>query len=152
MAVQLLTMALLGCRCVICQMRYKRGDQQIKLPCKHVYHSECISKWLSINKVGKWFHKSWLFFRILGLQYSCPWLIFIYCVFARFAQFATQRYLAMNQGVNASNRKNGWKNCVVLCSINFIYIFFPIVTSFFVFVFLQVCGGRGGGVYTTWAC
>ncbi|KAG2671567.1 hypothetical protein I3760_13G004000 [Carya illinoinensis] len=38
-------------RCVICQMRYKRGDQQIKLPCKHVYHSECISKWLSINKI-----------------------------------------------------------------------------------------------------
>ncbi|XP_040991163.1 E3 ubiquitin-protein ligase BIG BROTHER-like isoform X3 [Juglans microcarpa x Juglans regia] len=38
-------------RCVICQMRYKRGDRQIKLPCKHVYHSECISKWLSINKI-----------------------------------------------------------------------------------------------------
>ncbi|KAJ4711633.1 E3 ubiquitin ligase BIG BROTHER like [Melia azedarach] len=39
-----------GERCVICQMRYKRGDRQIKLPCKHVYHSECISKWLGINK------------------------------------------------------------------------------------------------------
>ncbi|PON81354.1 43kDa postsynaptic protein [Trema orientale] len=40
-----------GERCVICQMRYKRGDRQMKLPCKHVYHNECISKWLSINKV-----------------------------------------------------------------------------------------------------
>ncbi|KAG8646316.1 E3 ubiquitin-protein ligase BIG BROTHER isoform X2 [Manihot esculenta] len=40
-----------GERCVICQMRYKRGDKQMKLPCKHVYHSECITKWLSINKV-----------------------------------------------------------------------------------------------------
>ncbi|KAL5543399.1 hypothetical protein UlMin_007183 [Ulmus minor] len=38
-------------RCVICQMRYKIGDRQMKLPCKHAYHSECISKWLSINKV-----------------------------------------------------------------------------------------------------
>ncbi|KAM7265597.1 hypothetical protein ACFE04_003280 [Oxalis oulophora] len=40
-----------GERCVICQMRYKIGNQQTKLPCNHVYHSECISKWLSINKV-----------------------------------------------------------------------------------------------------
>ncbi|KAK8486016.1 hypothetical protein V6N11_032994 [Hibiscus sabdariffa] len=38
-------------RCVICQMRYKIGERQMKLPCKHVYHSECIMKWLSINKV-----------------------------------------------------------------------------------------------------
>lgn len=38
-------------RCVVCQMRYKRGDRQIKLPCKHVYHSECITKWLSISKI-----------------------------------------------------------------------------------------------------
>ncbi|XP_027908840.1 E3 ubiquitin-protein ligase BIG BROTHER-like isoform X2 [Vigna unguiculata] len=39
-----------GKRCVICQMTYRRGDQQMKLPCSHVYHSECITKWLSINK------------------------------------------------------------------------------------------------------
>ncbi|KAJ6905351.1 hypothetical protein NC652_023181 [Populus alba x Populus x berolinensis] len=39
-----------GERCVICQMKYKRGDKQIKLLCKHVYHSECIAKWLGINK------------------------------------------------------------------------------------------------------
>ncbi|PIN18765.1 Anaphase-promoting complex (APC), subunit 11 [Handroanthus impetiginosus] len=38
-----------GDRCVICQMRYKRGDRQINLPCKHAYHTDCGSKWLSIN-------------------------------------------------------------------------------------------------------
>ncbi|XP_042026995.1 E3 ubiquitin-protein ligase BIG BROTHER-like isoform X2 [Salvia splendens] len=38
-------------RCVICQMRYKRGDRQINLPCKHAYHTHCGSKWLSINKI-----------------------------------------------------------------------------------------------------
>jgi len=48
-------------RCVVCQMRYKRGDRQIKLPCKHVYHSECITKWLSISKVSSAFIKAELF-------------------------------------------------------------------------------------------
>ncbi|PIA48516.1 hypothetical protein AQUCO_01400832v1 [Aquilegia coerulea] len=37
-------------RCVICQMKYKRGERQITLPCKHVYHTDCGTKWLSINK------------------------------------------------------------------------------------------------------
>ncbi|XP_022754060.1 E3 ubiquitin ligase BIG BROTHER-like isoform X2 [Durio zibethinus] len=37
-------------RCVICQMEYKRGERQITLPCKHVYHSGCGNRWLSINK------------------------------------------------------------------------------------------------------
>lgn len=37
-------------RCVICLVTYKIGDQQITLPCKHVYHKKCGSKWLSINK------------------------------------------------------------------------------------------------------
>lgn len=37
-------------RCVICQLEYKRGDKQITLPCKHVYHTNCGSRWLSINK------------------------------------------------------------------------------------------------------
>ncbi|CAF1841700.1 unnamed protein product [Brassica oleracea] len=40
-----------GDRCVICQLKYKIGEKQMNLPCKHVYHSECISKWLNINKV-----------------------------------------------------------------------------------------------------
>ncbi|XAR60389.1 hypothetical protein NMG60_11033742 [Bertholletia excelsa] len=37
-------------RCVICQMEYKRGERQIVLPCKHVYHNDCGARWLSINK------------------------------------------------------------------------------------------------------
>ncbi|XP_047324915.1 E3 ubiquitin-protein ligase BIG BROTHER-like [Impatiens glandulifera] len=37
-------------RCVICQMEYKRGERQMTLPCKHVYHVDCGSKWLSVNK------------------------------------------------------------------------------------------------------
>ncbi|KAL5719623.1 RING-type E3 ubiquitin transferase [Ranunculus cassubicifolius] len=37
-------------RCVICQMKYKRGEKQITLPCKHAYHTDCGTKWLSINK------------------------------------------------------------------------------------------------------
>ncbi|XP_038880080.1 E3 ubiquitin-protein ligase BIG BROTHER-like isoform X2 [Benincasa hispida] len=39
-----------GERCVICQMEYKRGDRRITLPCKHIYHAGCGTKWLSINK------------------------------------------------------------------------------------------------------
>ncbi|KAI4323395.1 hypothetical protein L6164_023007 [Bauhinia variegata] len=39
-----------GKRCVVCQMTYRRGDRRMKLPCSHVYHGECITKWLSINK------------------------------------------------------------------------------------------------------
>ncbi|KAL4591464.1 hypothetical protein LXL04_004430 [Taraxacum kok-saghyz] len=37
-------------RCVICQMEYKRGERQVTLPCKHIYHAGCGSQWLSINK------------------------------------------------------------------------------------------------------
>ena len=31
-------------RCVIYQMRCKRGERQMKLSYKHIYHSECITK------------------------------------------------------------------------------------------------------------
>lgn len=58
-------------RCVICQMTYRRGDQQMKLPCSHVYHGECITKWLSINKV--YIFKS-IFFFWSSLEY-----VFIFC-------------------------------------------------------------------------
>ncbi|KAM6596735.1 hypothetical protein CsatA_007259 [Cannabis sativa] len=37
-------------RCVICQMEYKRGNRRMTLPCKHVYHASCGTRWLSINK------------------------------------------------------------------------------------------------------
>ncbi|KAK9984046.1 hypothetical protein SO802_033571 [Lithocarpus litseifolius] len=56
-------------RCVVFQMRYKRGDRQIKLMCKHVYHSECITKWLSISKVRKG-EGTGLSTRNYGLGYS----------------------------------------------------------------------------------
>ncbi|KAK8943850.1 E3 ubiquitin ligase BIG BROTHER [Platanthera guangdongensis] len=36
--------------CVICQMEYKRGERQMTLPCQHVYHSGCVSRWLTLNK------------------------------------------------------------------------------------------------------
>ncbi|KAJ8635449.1 hypothetical protein MRB53_009716 [Persea americana] len=39
-----------GERCVICQMAYRRGDRQMTLPCKHIYHANCVSRWLGINK------------------------------------------------------------------------------------------------------
>ncbi|KAA8520251.1 hypothetical protein F0562_014507 [Nyssa sinensis] len=39
-----------GERCVICLMRYKRGDWKVNLPCKHFYHTECGTKWLRINR------------------------------------------------------------------------------------------------------
>ncbi|KAL6516283.1 hypothetical protein OROGR_019588 [Orobanche gracilis] len=39
-----------GERCVICQMEYKRGDKRMTLPCKHIYHTGCGRRWLSINK------------------------------------------------------------------------------------------------------
>lgn len=41
-----------GNRCVICQMEYRRGNLQMTLPCKHVYHASCVTRWLSINKVS----------------------------------------------------------------------------------------------------
>ncbi|KAL5679355.1 hypothetical protein ACJX0J_005740, partial [Zea mays] len=37
-------------RCVICQMEYRRGNLQMTLPCKHVYHASCVTRWLGINK------------------------------------------------------------------------------------------------------
>jgi hypothetical protein len=33
-------------------MEYRRGDLQMALPCKHVYHASCVTRWLSINKVS----------------------------------------------------------------------------------------------------
>lgn len=54
-------------RCVICQMEYRRGNLQMTLPCKHVYHASCVTRWLSINKVSKQNN-----LHILGLLFICP--------------------------------------------------------------------------------
>ncbi|KAK6162969.1 hypothetical protein DH2020_002810 [Rehmannia glutinosa] len=58
-------------RCVICQMRYKRGDRQINLPCKHAYHTD----------------------------YAAPSGL----ASTRHVQFATLRYLVMNQAIDYTN-------------------------------------------------
>ncbi|XP_073100503.1 E3 ubiquitin ligase BIG BROTHER-related isoform X1 [Elaeis guineensis] len=37
-------------QCVICRLEYEDGESLVMLSCKHTYHSECINKWLQINK------------------------------------------------------------------------------------------------------
>ncbi|XP_071929528.1 E3 ubiquitin ligase BIG BROTHER-related isoform X4 [Coffea arabica] len=36
--------------CVICCSEYKSGARLTTLPCAHQYHSECITRWLKLNK------------------------------------------------------------------------------------------------------
>ncbi|KAG0459040.1 hypothetical protein HPP92_022168 [Vanilla planifolia] len=38
-------------QCVICRLDYEDSDVVVILSCKHMYHTECINKWLQINKV-----------------------------------------------------------------------------------------------------
>ncbi|PIA31123.1 hypothetical protein AQUCO_05200012v1 [Aquilegia coerulea] len=38
-------------QCVICQFEYEEEEPVVALGCQHAYHSECISKWLEMNKV-----------------------------------------------------------------------------------------------------
>ncbi|ONM56820.1 Protein binding protein [Zea mays] len=38
-------------QCVICRVELEEGESLIALPCKHLYHPECINQWLQINKV-----------------------------------------------------------------------------------------------------
>ncbi|CAK7346944.1 unnamed protein product [Dovyalis caffra] len=38
-------------RCVVCQMEYEEDESLVALSCDHPYHSECITKWLQINKI-----------------------------------------------------------------------------------------------------
>ncbi|XP_058104792.1 E3 ubiquitin ligase BIG BROTHER-related-like [Magnolia sinica] len=38
------------CKCVICYTAYKNRDILMALPCQHQYHSDCISRWLKLNK------------------------------------------------------------------------------------------------------
>ncbi|EYU35575.1 hypothetical protein MIMGU_mgv1a010240mg [Erythranthe guttata] len=40
-----------GDSCVICRLDYEDDDNLTVLSCKHLYHPECISNWLNINKV-----------------------------------------------------------------------------------------------------
>ncbi|KAJ6807506.1 E3 ubiquitin ligase BIG BROTHER-related [Iris pallida] len=38
-------------QCVVCRLEYEDGETLVVLSCKHAYHSECINRWLQINKV-----------------------------------------------------------------------------------------------------
>lgn len=33
-------------KCLVCQCEYEAGEVLRKLPCKHVFHSECCDEWL----------------------------------------------------------------------------------------------------------
>ncbi|KAJ2766474.1 hypothetical protein IWQ57_004345, partial [Coemansia nantahalensis] len=35
--------------CGICMDEYSAGDMVLTLPCKHLYHEECIDHWLKMN-------------------------------------------------------------------------------------------------------
>ncbi|ORX74692.1 hypothetical protein DL89DRAFT_208613, partial [Linderina pennispora] len=35
--------------CSICQDEYKQGEEVVELPCKHLFHDECIKHWLNVN-------------------------------------------------------------------------------------------------------
>jgi hypothetical protein len=89
--------SLVGYRCVICQMEYKRGDRQITLPCKHIYHAGCGTRWLSINKVS-----CWDFTR----NSRTSFVVFLHVLqkaddhlSIRPAPSATQRFLVMHQNI-----------------------------------------------------
>jgi hypothetical protein len=36
--------------CVVCQINFEECDSTIELPCKHIYHAECILQWLEQKK------------------------------------------------------------------------------------------------------
>ena len=36
--------------CVVCLMDYEEGDKVRTLPCFHIFHQECIDRWLQENK------------------------------------------------------------------------------------------------------
>lgn len=38
-------------QCIICRLDYADGDALVALSCKHNYHTDCINRWLQINKV-----------------------------------------------------------------------------------------------------
>ena len=39
-------------QCAVCRMEFEPEEEVLSLPCKHLYHGECISQWLKDRKVG----------------------------------------------------------------------------------------------------
>ncbi len=37
-------------KCVICLGEYERDEEVRRLPCDHIFHSECIDRWLKVNR------------------------------------------------------------------------------------------------------
>ncbi|XP_065062788.1 RING finger protein 122-like isoform X2 [Rhopilema esculentum] len=37
--------------CIICLIHFKTGQEVRKLPCQHIYHINCIDKWLKMNRL-----------------------------------------------------------------------------------------------------
>ena len=83
----------LGTRCVICQMDYKRGDRQMILPCKHVYHAGCVTRWLGINKVSEININQRMQAPCLSWKFSVYSWPYLSC---RLARFALLRFLVRN--------------------------------------------------------
>ncbi|KAK6512759.1 hypothetical protein TWF506_008926 [Arthrobotrys conoides] len=38
-----------GSECVVCQDEFKVDDEVVKLPCRHIYHEECVTRWLETH-------------------------------------------------------------------------------------------------------
>ncbi|KAK6336667.1 hypothetical protein TWF718_009460 [Orbilia javanica] len=38
-----------GSECVVCQDEYKVNEDVVKLPCRHIYHEECVTRWLETH-------------------------------------------------------------------------------------------------------
>lgn len=41
-----------GIDCAVCKDDLNPGEEVAKMPCKHIYHFECVSKWLEAHNVS----------------------------------------------------------------------------------------------------
>ena len=39
-------------QCAVCRMEFEPEEEVVTLPCKHLYHGECIAQWLKDRKAG----------------------------------------------------------------------------------------------------